>query len=161
MNKEVIPPRPLERLFHSLSARVLDFLILNQRFDYSHSDISNLAKIPPRSLQRILPTLIEEKLIIRTRKSGKAYMYIFNRNSEKGKALQKYFEETIKSDIDNISNSNTDTILDTYQEQEENLIENVVKKDNKLLHSNVNEIVDKALTVTALSNNGVTDDAKE
>jgi hypothetical protein len=125
---EVVAPRPLERLFHSLSARVLDFLILNQRFDYSHSDISNLAKIPPRSLQRILPTLIEEKLILRTRKSGKAYMYIFNRNSEKGKALQKYFEETIKNDIDKISNSSSDTIIDTYQQD---LIENVVNTDNK------------------------------
>ena len=131
MIDEINPPRPLERLFHSLSARVLDFLILNQRFDYSHSDISNHAKIPPRSLQRILPTLIEEKLIIRTRKSGKAYMYLFNRNSEKGKALQKYFEETIKNDIDKISNSNTDTIIDTYQEQEQDMIENVVNTDNE------------------------------
>lgn len=110
MNSDQLPLRPLERLFHSTYARVLDFLILNQKFDYSHSDISRLANVPPRSLQRILPVLQEERLVIKTRKSGKTYMYIFNGNSEKGKALQQYFDETLKSDMDFVKNSSNENI---------------------------------------------------
>lgn len=109
MNEE-IPPRPLERLFYSTHARVLDFLIANRLFDYPLSDISRLANVPPRSLHRILPVLLEEDVIRKTRKSGKAFMYAFNDNSEKGKALQLYFRETIKDDIDYLKNPNDDKI---------------------------------------------------
>jgi hypothetical protein len=110
MNTEEIPPRPLERLFHSTCARVLDFFIMNQKFDYSYSDISKLASVPTRTLQRILPILLEEELIIKTRKSGKALMYIFNQNSEKGKALEFYFNATLKKDLNFLNNPNEEKI---------------------------------------------------
>lgn len=110
MNTEEIPPRPLERLFHSTYARVIDFFIMNQKFDYSYSDVSKLANVPTRTLQRVLPTLLEEELIIKTRKSGKALMYMFNQNSEKGQALQFYFNATLKKDLNFISNPNEEKI---------------------------------------------------
>jgi hypothetical protein len=110
MNTEAIPPRSLERLFHSTYARVLDFFILNQKFDYSYSDISKLANVPTRTLQRVLPVLLEEELVIRTRRSGKALMYIFNQNSEKAQALEKYFSLTLKKDLKFMENPNEEKI---------------------------------------------------
>lgn len=86
--------RPLEKIFPTSSARVLDFLILNKKFDYSLSDISKATDVDIRTLQRIFPILLEEKLITKTRQSGKSFMYVFNRESERCKALEKYFEET-------------------------------------------------------------------
>lgn len=92
--------RPLERLFSTPAARVLDFLILNQRFDYSESDISRLAAVPPRTLQRVLPNLLRERLVKRTRKSGKAFMYVLNHDSERALALEQYFKTTLKENLD-------------------------------------------------------------
>ena len=86
--------RPLERIFPISSARVLDFLILNKKFDYSLSDISKATDVDIRTLQRIFPLLLEENLVTKTRQSGKSFMYVFNRASERCKALEKYFEET-------------------------------------------------------------------
>ncbi len=106
-NLQQNPKRILERVFNSTHARVLDFLIMNQHFDYSHSDICKSAGISPRSLDRILPVLLEEKLVIKTGKSGKAYMYMFNNNSEKGRLLEKYCKIALKENIEFIKNPNT------------------------------------------------------
>ncbi len=93
--------RPLERIFGNATARVLDFLILNQRFDYSESDISRLADVPPRTLQRVLPSLLRENLVKRTRKSGKSFMYVLNKESERAICLEQYFRATLKENLDN------------------------------------------------------------
>jgi len=98
--KEVKENRlPLEKIFHTSSAKVLDFLILNKKFDYSLNDISRATDVDNRTLQRIFPILLEEKLVIKTRSSGKSFMYVFNRESERGKALEKFFEETNKQNL--------------------------------------------------------------
>lgn len=93
--------RPLERIFGNPAARILDFFILNQRFDYSESDISRLAEVPPRTLQRVLPNLLRERLVKRTRKSGRAYMYALNKESERALALEEYFRLTLRENLDN------------------------------------------------------------
>lgn len=98
-SEQVLKNRPLERVFQNGYARVLDFLILNQRFDYSYSDISRLANVSPRTLQRVLPILLKEKLVVVTRKSGKAHMYEINKNSKRAEALQFYFNETNNEDF--------------------------------------------------------------
>jgi DNA-binding transcriptional ArsR family regulator len=90
---------PLESICGSPSARVLDFFILNTRFDYSESDISRITKVSPRTLQRILPHLLKEKLVIRSRKSGKAYMYLANEESERLVKLKEYVNATIKENL--------------------------------------------------------------
>ncbi len=81
---------PLSRIFNSTTAKILDFLLTNQEFDYSESDISKLASVPPRTLQRALPLLVEEGLVRHTRKSGKAFMYEANLDSKKTRALFEY-----------------------------------------------------------------------
>lgn len=90
---------PLERVFGTPSSKILDFLLLNQRFDYSESDICKLAEVSTRTVQRTLPCLVAEKLITRTRKSGKAFMYEANLESDRVKALQQYVKATIEENL--------------------------------------------------------------
>ena len=92
---------PLERVFNNSVSRVLDFLINNQKFDYSESDISRLANVPSRTLQRVLPRLKFEKLVTITRKSGKQNMYTLNAESERALALRQYAKSTIRENLDN------------------------------------------------------------
>ena len=88
---------PLSRIFTIPSAsKVLDFLLTNQDFDYSESDIARLTNISPRSIQRTLPYLIDENLIAHTGKSGKAFMYKANLNSSRMNALLEYIISTQK-----------------------------------------------------------------
>ena len=94
---------PLGALFTSPSAKVLDFLLLNRDFDYSESDISNLSNTAPRTLQRVLPILKEEKLVKETRKSGKSRMYRANIERKKGQALLEFIKLSIEDNLDTIS----------------------------------------------------------
>jgi len=92
---------PLERIFRNPVSRILDFLITNQKFDYSESDISKLSDTPLRTLQRALPILRTEGLVVSTRKSGKQNMYKFNLESERALALQNYVRATMRENLDN------------------------------------------------------------
>lgn len=96
--------RPLERVFQNSYARVLDFLILNQKFDYSFSDIANLAHVTPRTLQRVLPVLLKERLVSPTRKSGKAQMYELNKNSRSAQMLEFYFKAVTEEFLNEAKN---------------------------------------------------------
>lgn len=85
---------PLGRVFNSTPAKIMDFLLTNQDFDYSESDISKLAAIPSRTLQRSLSPLVDEGLVRHTRKSGKAFMYEANLDSKRTQALLEYVKAT-------------------------------------------------------------------
>jgi hypothetical protein len=93
--------RPLESVFRNATARVLDFLILNQKFDYSASEISKITQIFPRTLQRILLNLVEKQLIMETGKIGNNKMYIINSKSQLSELLRQYVLATINTNIDN------------------------------------------------------------
>lgn len=92
---------PLERVFGNPVSKVLDFLITNQDFDYSESDISRLAGVPSRTLQRIMPCLLTEQLITRTRKSSKSNMFKANFDSKRTLALQLFIKATIEENLKN------------------------------------------------------------
>lgn len=101
--EDYIEDMPLERIFNSASSRVLDFLILNPDFDYSESDISRIAKIPSRTLQRAMPMLTKEKLVRKTRKSGNRFMYKLNVDSERAVKLKEYVFATLKENVQNMA----------------------------------------------------------
>ena len=92
---------PLERVFGNPVSKTLDFLIINQDFDYSESDISRFAGVPPRTLQRVMPCLLTENLITRTRKSSKTNMFKANFESKKILALQSFIKATIEENLKN------------------------------------------------------------
>ena len=93
--------RPLEAIFQNTSARILDFLVLNQRFDYSAPEISKITRVPLRTLQRVLPHLVSKEIIKETGKIGKTRMYMLNTESELAKLLRQFTLATINVEIDN------------------------------------------------------------
>jgi|ERR687885_2151666 predicted AAA+ superfamily ATPase len=93
--------RPLESTFRNTASRVLDFLILNWNFDYSASEISRTTQIPIRTLQRVLPHLVEKELIKETGKVGNTKMYVLNSESKLVGALRQYVLAAININIDN------------------------------------------------------------
>jgi DNA-binding transcriptional regulator GbsR (MarR family) len=92
--------RPLESIFQNSPARVLDFLILNQNFDYSAAEISRITGIPLRTVQRVMPHLVQKELVKETGKIGNTRMYIINSNSELSELLRQYVMTRINIDID-------------------------------------------------------------
>jgi DNA-binding transcriptional regulator YhcF (GntR family) len=92
--------RPLESIFQNTSARILDFLILNRKFDYSAPEMSKITQIPLRTIQRVLPHLVEKEIIKETGKIGNTKMYMLNTNSELTELLRQYVITTINMNID-------------------------------------------------------------
>jgi len=93
--------RPLEAIFQNTTARILDFLVLNQKFDYSASEISKTTKIPLRTLQRVLPHLVRKEIVKETGRIGNTRMYMLNTESELAKLLRQFILATINIEIDN------------------------------------------------------------
>jgi Fic family protein len=98
---------PLESIFRNATSRVLDFLILNPKFDYSASEISNLTQIPIRTLQRVLPNLVEKRLLTETGKVGNTRMYMLNPQSELAQLLKEYVSKAMNVAIDEAKKYNT------------------------------------------------------
>jgi predicted transcriptional regulator len=93
--------RPLEAIFQNTTARILDFLVLNQKFDYSAPEISKTTQIPLRTLQRVLPRLVKKEIVKETGRIGNTRMYILNTESELAKLLRQFILATINMEIDN------------------------------------------------------------
>ena len=117
--------RPLESIFQNTAARILDFLILNQKFDYSAPEMSKITQIPLRTIQRVLPHLVEKELIKETGKIGNTRMYMLNTKSELTELLRQYVVATINTHIDNARK----------QQQQHTSNNNVIKCNEDLVTS--------------------------
>jgi len=115
--------RPLESIFQNTAARILDFLILNQKFDYSAPEMSKITQIPLRTIQRVLPHLVEKDLIKETGKIGNTRMYMLNTKSELTELLRQYVVATINMNIDNARK----------QQQQHTSNNNVIKRNENLV----------------------------
>lgn len=92
--------RPLESLFRNSISRILDFLILNQQFDYTASEMGKITRVPSHTIQRVLPHLVEKDLVKETRKVGNTKTYIFNTQSKLAEGLRHYMQTAINENID-------------------------------------------------------------
>jgi len=72
---------PLERLFGSAMARLMDFFTLYDRWDYSKTDIAENAEVSIRTVIRAIPYLEQHGMIRRTRTVGNAEMYQTNKEN--------------------------------------------------------------------------------
>jgi DNA-binding transcriptional regulator YhcF (GntR family) len=120
--------RPLESIFQNTSARILDFLILNRKFDYSAPEMSKITQIPLRTIQRVLPHLVEKELIKETGKIGNTRMYMLNTKSELTELLRQYVVATINMNIDNARKQQ-------QQQQQHTSNNNVIKCNEDLVTS--------------------------
>jgi DNA-binding IscR family transcriptional regulator len=96
----LIKNRPLERIFRNNIARVIDFLIINQQFNFTTAEISKSSEIPLRTVQRIIPQLVQNKIVIENKHKGKVKNYELNRNSKLVEILRLYSIETVNVFID-------------------------------------------------------------
>jgi len=99
-NPDFIKNRPLERIFRNNIARIIDFLIINQQFKFTSKEISNLSDTPLRSVQRILPQLVKNKIVIENMYKGKIKNYEINLNFRLVEILSLYSIETINIFVD-------------------------------------------------------------
>ena len=96
----LIKNRPLERIFRNNIARVIDFLIINQQFNFTTAEISKSSEIPLRTVQRIVPQLVQNKIVIENKYKGKIKNYELNRNSKLVEILRLYSIETVNAFIE-------------------------------------------------------------
>jgi len=92
MNKDAkaLEHGPLESLFSgNATAKILDFLITFQDWDYSESDIANNAGVSVRTVQREISKLEQYRLVVPTRTIGKAKMYKLEKAWKTGFFLEK------------------------------------------------------------------------
>jgi Fic family protein len=91
---------PLERVFHNATSRILDYLILNPKFDYSASQISEVTRIPLRTVHRVLPHIVETKLVKETGRVGNMKMYMLNPQSELAGILKDYVHTSLNLNLE-------------------------------------------------------------
>jgi hypothetical protein len=92
--------RPLENLFNSASATILDFLIIYRDFDYSEADIARKTSLAYKTVSTIIPIFIESGIVKLTRLHGRSKMYKVNEDSDKVKGLIEYVDSAISQKID-------------------------------------------------------------
>jgi Fe2+ or Zn2+ uptake regulation protein len=74
-------PGPLERLFGSSMARLLDFFTIHENYEYSKTEVAECAEVSIRTVLRALPYLEEHGVVKHTRTVGNAEMYQTNTES--------------------------------------------------------------------------------
>lgn len=99
-NPDFIKNRPLERIFRNNIARIIDFFIINQQFQFTSKEISKLSDTPLRSVQRILPQLVKNKIVIENKHKGKIKNYEINHSFKLVEILRLYSIETINLFVD-------------------------------------------------------------
>lgn len=79
--------------------RVLDFLTVNDDFDYSMTDIAKLAGVGYATLKLFWPRLEKENIIIPTRLVGKAKMYSLNDDNNAVKKFKEFYWAVTKEKV--------------------------------------------------------------
>ena len=92
--------RPLEDIFGNAVARVLDFLIINEPFDYSLGEISQIVLIPIDSLRKMIPVLVEKGLLQEIGKKSETKTFKLNEKSDLARSLRQYVLAKINNDIE-------------------------------------------------------------
>ena len=79
--------------------RVLDFLIVNEDFDYSMTDIAKHSGVGYSTLKLFWSTLEKNKIVIHVRIVGKAKMYKLNFSNSVVKKFRDFYWETTKQKV--------------------------------------------------------------
>ncbi len=112
INADFLKNRPLERIFRNNIARIIDFLIINQQFKFTSKELSNLSDTPLRSVQRIMPQLVKNKIVKENKFKGRIKNYELNKNFKLVEILSLYSIETVNIFVDEaIEKGNEGTVL--------------------------------------------------
>jgi len=89
-DEKALESGPLERLLGgSAVARILDFMVVFRRWDYSKMDISKNSGVSFRHVLREIPKLEKMGVIKETRHVGRAVMYQLDEASPVGKTVKE------------------------------------------------------------------------
>ena len=75
--------------------RLLEFLIEGRFFDYTLTDMAEKAEVSWRTLHRIFPQFIKNRIVISTRTIGRAKLYKLNMENPAVVKLVEIFDEII------------------------------------------------------------------
>lgn len=79
--------------------RVLDFLVVNDDFDYSMTDIALLSGVGYSTLKLFWSKLEKEKIVINVRVVGRAKMYKLNYSNQIVLKFKDFYWETTKKKV--------------------------------------------------------------
>lgn len=79
--------------------RVLDFLVVNEDFDYSVTDIANLSGVGYSTLKIFWGNLEKRGIVANTRAVGKSKMYKLDLSSPIVKKFREFYWETTKQAV--------------------------------------------------------------
>jgi transcription initiation factor IIE alpha subunit len=83
-------------LGNSPMIKVLDFLLVDREFDYSKKELSENSGISYNTLKSILPYLVSNEIIIKTRRIGKQDMFKLNTRNKYVKDMVLLFDSLIR-----------------------------------------------------------------
>ncbi len=83
--------------------RVFDFLIENDIFDYSKKDICRNANVSWNTIENFWHKLEKDKVVIFTRKVGKADMYKLNTQNQIVKQLIDLDKKLVKKSLEEVA----------------------------------------------------------
>src|SRR3989338_8217373 len=79
--------------------RVLDFLVVNEDFDYSMTDIADLSEVGYSTLKLFWARLEKEKIVMNTRTVGKAKMYKLDVSNPVIRKFREFYWETTRQKV--------------------------------------------------------------
>ena len=79
--------------------RILDFLVVNEEFDYSMKDIAELSGAGYSTLKLFWSRLAKDKIIIQTRAVGKAKMYKLNLANPAMKLFKDFYWKLMRQKV--------------------------------------------------------------
>lgn len=79
--------------------RVMDFLVVNEDFDYSMTDIASLSGVGYSTLKLFWNKLEKEGIVVNVRAVGKAKMYKLDLDNPVTKKFRDFYWETTKQKV--------------------------------------------------------------
>jgi len=79
--------------------RVMDFLVVNEDFDYSMTDIASLSSVGYSTLKLFWNRLEKNRIVTQTRTVGKAKMYRLNLSNPVVKKFRDFYWETTRQKV--------------------------------------------------------------
>lgn len=83
--------------------RLLEFLIEGRFFDYTLTDIAEKAEVSWRTLHRIWPNFVKNKIVILTRTIGRAKLYKLNMENPAVIKLVELFDNLLEQSSEKIT----------------------------------------------------------
>lgn len=88
-SEKTLEQGPLEHMFPCSTSKILDFLCVFKKYDYSISDIAKHSGITFKTALNEVRKLEKQGVIINSRAVGKAKMYQLNQDSIRAQSINK------------------------------------------------------------------------